>query len=58
MPELPAEADTPRPHPARVYDYRTGGTRDFAAGRETAARVLARPPGPRVAAREPVARKP
>ena len=32
--------DVSRPHPARIYDYFLGGKDNFAADRETAARVL------------------
>jgi S-adenosyl methyltransferase len=52
MPELPPEIDTSRPHSARVYDYMIGGKNNFAADRETAARVLTHSPNARTAARE------
>jgi hypothetical protein len=38
---FPAEIDTSRPHPARIYDYYLGGKDNFAADRETA-RLAAR----------------
>ena len=41
MSDLPPEIDTSRPHPARVYDYLIGGKNNFAADRETVAKVLA-----------------
>jgi hypothetical protein len=50
--ELPPEIDTSRPHPARVYDYLIGGTSNFAADRETVAKVLAKSPNARIAPRE------
>jgi hypothetical protein len=37
MPEMPPEINTSDPHPARIYDYFTGGSNHFAADRETAA---------------------
>jgi hypothetical protein len=37
---LPAEIDTSRPHPARMYDYYLGGKNHFAADRETAEKAL------------------
>jgi SAM-dependent methyltransferase len=52
MPELPPEIDTSRPHSARVYDYMIGGKNNFAADRETAARVLRQSPSAQTAARE------
>jgi hypothetical protein len=52
MAELPPEIDTSRPHPARVYDYLIGGESNFAADRETAAKVLAKSPNARIAPRE------
>jgi len=36
----PPGIDVSRPHPARIYDYFLGGKDNFAADRETAARVL------------------
>jgi hypothetical protein len=50
--ELPPEIDTSRPHPARVYDYLIGGKSNFAADRETVARVLLKSPNARIAPRE------
>jgi hypothetical protein len=52
MPDLPPEIDTSRPHSARVYDYLIGGTSNFAADRETAAKVLLKSPNARIAPRE------
>jgi hypothetical protein len=52
MPELPAEINTSEPHPARMYDYFIGGKDNFAADRETAAKVLQRSPAAHIAARE------
>jgi hypothetical protein len=52
MAELPPEIDTSRPHSARVYDYMIGGKNNFAADRETAARVLEHSPNAHTAARE------
>jgi S-adenosyl methyltransferase len=46
------EIDTSRPHPARVYDYLIGGQNNFAADRETAAKVLLKSPNARIAPRE------
>jgi hypothetical protein len=46
------EIDTSRPHPARVYDYLIGGKNNFAADRETAAKVLLKSPHARIAPRE------
>ena len=43
--------DTAVAHPARVYDYWLGGTNNFAADREAAARVLAATPGLRARVR-------
>jgi S-adenosyl methyltransferase len=37
---MPASIDVSRPHPARMYDYFLGGKDNFAADRETAAKVL------------------
>jgi hypothetical protein len=39
------EIDTSVAHPARVYDYRLGGTSNYPADREAAERVLAATPG-------------
>src|SRR5262245_35857508 len=50
--ELPPEIDTPRPHPARIYDYGLGGKNHFAADREVAERAWASMPTGRIAARE------
>jgi hypothetical protein len=44
MVELPAEIDTSRPHPARIYDYGLGGKNYFAADREVAEKALASMP--------------
>jgi S-adenosyl methyltransferase len=52
MPDLPPEIDTSNPHPARVYDYLIGGKSNFAADRETAAKVLLKSPNARIAPRE------
>jgi hypothetical protein len=49
MSDLPPEIDTGRPHPARVYDALIGGTNNFAADRETVARVLQKSPNARIA---------
>ncbi|HEY1665111.1 MAG TPA: SAM-dependent methyltransferase [Trebonia sp.] len=49
---LPAEIDTSRPHPARMYDYYLGGKNHFAADRETADKVIAAMPGVRTGPRE------
>ena len=49
---LPAEIDTSRPHPARIYDYLLGGKDNFAADRETATVALEAWPAARTAARE------
>jgi S-adenosyl methyltransferase len=49
MPDLPPEIDTSSPHPARVYDYLIGGKSNFAADRETAAKVLLKSPNARIA---------
>ncbi|WP_157250279.1 SAM-dependent methyltransferase [Nonomuraea typhae] len=46
MPDTPhVDLQTNRPHSARVYDYIMGGKDNFAADRETAAKVLADWPG-------------
>ena len=52
MSDLPPEIDTSRPHPARVYDALIGGNNNFAADRETVARVLQKSPNARIAPRE------
>jgi hypothetical protein len=39
-PSGPPGIDVTKPHPARIYDYFLGGKDNFAADRETAARVL------------------
>jgi S-adenosyl methyltransferase len=52
MSDLPPEIDTSRPHPARVYDALIGGSNNFAADRETVARVLQKSPNARIAPRE------
>jgi len=52
MPDLPPEIDTSRPHPARIYDCLIGGKNNFAADRETVAKVLAKSPNARIAPRE------
>jgi hypothetical protein len=52
MSDLPPEIDTSRPHPARVYDSLIGGKNNFAADRETVAKVLLKSPNARVAPRE------
>lgn len=52
MSDVPPEIDTRRPHPARVYDYLIGGKSNFAADRETVAKVLAKSPNARIAPRE------
>jgi S-adenosyl methyltransferase len=49
---LPAEIDTSKPHPARIYDYLLGGKDHFAADRETATVALEAWPTVRTAARE------
>jgi hypothetical protein len=49
MSDLPPEIDTGRPHPARVYDALIGGANNFAADRETVARVLQKSPNARIA---------
>jgi hypothetical protein len=49
---LPAEIDTSKPHPARIYDYLLGGKDNFAADRETATVALEAWPTVRTAARE------
>src|SRR5271163_4813551 len=48
----PPEIDTSRPHPARVYDCLIGGKNNFAADRETVAKVLLKSPNARIAPRE------
>src|ERR1017187_6507734 len=48
----PAEIDTSRPHPARIYDYSLGGKNHFAADREIAEKAWASMPAGRTAARE------
>jgi S-adenosyl methyltransferase len=50
--DLPAEIDTTKPHPARMYDYYLGGKNHFAADRETAKKMLAAAPHARTGARE------
>ena len=52
MSDLPPEIDTSKPHPARVYDSLIGGKNNFAADRETVARVLQKSPNARIAPRE------
>jgi hypothetical protein len=52
MSDLPPEIDTSRAHPARVYDYLIGGKNNFAADRETVAKVLQKSPNARIAPRE------
>jgi S-adenosyl methyltransferase len=52
MSDLPPEIDTSRPHPARIYDYLIGGKNNFAADRETVAKVLIKSPNARIAPRE------
>jgi S-adenosyl methyltransferase len=52
MSDLPPEIDTSKPHPARVYDSLIGGKNNFAADRETVARVLRKSPNARIAPRE------
>jgi len=52
MPDLPPEIDTSRPHPARIYDCLIGGKNNFAADRETVAKVLEKSPNARIAPRE------
>ena len=51
MSELPAEIDTSRPHPARIYDYFLGGRNHFALDRDVAEKSLASIPSGRVGAR-------
>ena len=50
--DVPAEIDTSKPHPARMYDYFLGGKNHFAADRETAKKMLAAAPHARTGARE------
>jgi hypothetical protein len=50
--DLPAEIDTTKPHPARMYDYYLGGKNHFAADRETAQKMLAAASHARTGARE------
>ena len=50
--DVPAEIDTSKPHPARMYDYVLGGKNHFAADRETAKKMLAAAPHARTGARE------
>jgi S-adenosyl methyltransferase len=50
--DTPAEIDTTKPHPARMYDYFLGGKNHFAADRETAQKMLAAAPHARTGARE------
>ena len=50
--DVPAEIDTTKPHPARMYDYYLGGKNHFAADRETAQQMLAAAPNARTGARE------
>jgi len=49
---LPTVIDTKTPHIARVYDYFLGGTDNFPADREAAARILKGNPGMRDTCRE------
>jgi hypothetical protein len=37
----PAQIDTSRPHPARMYDFYLGGKDNYAVDREAAAALLA-----------------
>jgi hypothetical protein len=48
----PADLQTQRPHPARVYDYLLGGKDNFAADRAAAAEALRANPNGRVSPRE------
>jgi hypothetical protein len=50
--DVPRDIDVSRPHPARVYDYMLGGKDNFAADRETAAKVLRNWGSARTSARE------
>ncbi len=50
--DVPAEIDTNKPHPARMYDYFLGGKNHFAADREVAQKTLASMPSGRIMARE------
>ena len=50
--DVPAQIDTSKPHPARVYDYFLGGKDNFAADREVAKQALAVAPSMRTAVRE------
>ena len=50
--DVPAEIDTSKPHPARMYDYFLGGKNHFAADRETAQKMLSAAPHARTGARE------
>lgn len=52
MGEPPAEIDTSRPHPARMYDYFLGGKDNFAADRAAATAASEAWPTVRTAARE------
>ena len=52
MSDLPPEIDTGRPHPAGSHDALIGGENNFAADRETVARVLLKSPNARIAPRE------
>jgi hypothetical protein len=52
MSDLPPEIDTSKPHSARVYDSLIGGKNNFAADRETVARILQKSPNARIAPRE------
>ena len=49
---VPAEIDTTRPHPARIYDYYLGGKDNFAADRETAKLAAKACPAMRISVRE------
>jgi hypothetical protein len=49
---VPAEIDTTKPHPARIYDYFLGGKDNFAADRETARQVATAWPAIRTSVRE------
>src|SRR5579875_616668 len=50
--DVPRDIDVSRPHPSRVYDYMLGGKDNFAADRETAAKVLRNWGSARTSARE------